>query len=326
MRFMRPMTLKERYYAAIEREIQHIFDDLIYRPLFAALGKNEFTNAIGNALLEALRIGIVWYDDGHFHGRFNAAISSEIRRIGGQFNAKSGLFKLPSSEVPAEARLAQASADVQFRRMHEALVSALSNIDAAAAKIAQSLKERYEQTLSAMEKDLQGNIASAARHYEPEDARSRITIEAKLTDAQKSAIAGEWAENLSKYIKGWTDDNILKLREDIQSPVLAGGRAQSLVKGIEENYQVGRNKAKFLARQETALLMSKLQETRYRDMGITRYRWSTGHDTRVRHDHNLLNGNVYSFSSPPITNRKTGARNNPGEDFNCRCVAIPLID
>jgi uncharacterized protein with gpF-like domain len=39
-----------------------------------------------------------------------------------------------------------------------------------------------------------------------------------------------------------------------------------------------------------------------------------------------LNGHIYSFDDPPVTCQATQAHNNPGEDFRCRCVAIPILD
>ena len=72
-------------------------------------------------------------------------------------------------------------------------------------------------------------------------------------------------------------------------------------------------------------MVSKYRQIRYEDVGIRRYMWSTSGDVRVRHDHKELNGKIFYFDNPPITDKATGARNNPGEDFGCRCVAIPVM-
>lgn len=93
-----------------------------------------------------------------------------------------------------------------------------------------------------------------------------------------------------------------------------------------QQYGASKAKAKFLARQETSLLMSKYQEERFKDLGITHYKWSGADDQRERPDHKLLNGKIFRFDDPPVTNRSTGAKNNPGEDFNCRCIAIAIVD
>ena len=41
--------------------------------------------------------------------------------------------------------------------------------------------------------------------------------------------------------------------------------------------------------------------------------------------HKDLDGKIFEFANPPITNEK-GDRNNPGEDWQCRCEAIPIVE
>ena len=36
-------------------------------------------------------------------------------------------------------------------------------------------------------------------------------------------------------------------------------------------------------------------------------------------------GEIFDFRYPPIDD-PNGSRHNPGENYNCRCVAIPVID
>jgi SPP1 gp7 family putative phage head morphogenesis protein len=50
-----------------------------------------------------------------------------------------------------------------------------------------------------------------------------------------------------------------------------------------------------------------------------RYVWWTRSDARVHPKHRALHGHVFSWSDPP-------ASGHPGEDYNCRCEAIPYID
>lgn len=330
MQTLEPLTLKDRYYAAVEAEIRRILEDLIYRPLLAIINvrintvKRKFNAEIRNslsALRYAISTGDIWYEDGQFKGKFNARTSAAIIKLGGKFNGKTKSYKLARDKVPVELKFAQNEANARYEEMRLKILSTLDNIDVNKIDLMSQLKEEYESTLTHMEGDLHKTIPQKAP-----SAISQIAIEAVLTDAQKSAIAKDWSQNLELYIKGWTQDNILKLRQQIQPHVMAGGRAEGLVKVLEENYGVATRKAKFLARQETALLMSKFQETRYSDMGIKKYRWSTAHDEKVRKDHKALDGKIFAFDLPPVTDRRSGARNNPGQDFNCRCVAIPLFD
>ena len=73
------------------------------------------------------------------------------------------------------------------------------------------------------------------------------------------------------------------------------------------------------------MLTSKFKQAKYQQAGISKYKWSIS-NVRTRPDHRALNGKIFSFDDPPITNQETGDKNNPGEDFGCNCVPIPIID
>lgn len=69
---------------------------------------------------------------------------------------------------------------------------------------------------------------------------------------------------------------------------------------------------------------AKLNEDRQKEAGVERYIWSAGADDRVRPMHRDLDGKTFRWDDPPITNPQ-GDRNHPGQDYQCRCGAIPLM-
>ena len=56
------------------------------------------------------------------------------------------------------------------------------------------------------------------------------------------------------------------------------------------------------------------------------YAWSESGDGRVRDSHKHLNKKRFRWSDPPIVDAKTGRRCHPGQDYQCRCVALPVFD
>lgn len=314
MRQLHALPLRQKYFLAIEKSINKAIADVLFRPLLAVVGipATEILNT-GAALLDAIRDGLVWYERDHFAGQFNSTLTKELRAIGARFNALSRTWSLPSDRIPTDIRFAQAGADDRYAKIRQAFLYTLDNIDVASINKFVNFPEEYGNTIDWMEEDFQKTL-------------SAITIPVKLTEENRKMISQEWGQNLDLYVKDWLSQNIIKLREDVQANAFGGRRASALVDMIQQNYGVSQRKAKFLARQETSLLMSKFRETRYRDIGANRYRWSSSHDERVRHDHKDLNGKIFTWDMPPVTNRRTGARNNPGEDFGCRCVAIALIE
>lgn len=316
MKLLKPIILKPEYYEAIEKEIMRFLHNHFYRPLMLAtqISDDELKND-KDPLADAVRNGTVDYEAGKFTGNFNAAISRQLRELGATFNDKTKSWSLNADKVPVSVSMAKANADFAFEKMRKAVIKTLddSTIDSVFAHhFAHSyLQEKYEQAIQWMNDDFKKTVKS-------------ISIPPQLTGAQKKIIAEEWTNNLKLYIRGWTRENTVALREKVEKNAYAGQRAGNMVKMIKDNYGVAENKAKFLARQETSLLMSKFRETRYKDVGIQKYKWSTSGDQRVRDDHKHLDGKIFFFSSPPIVDKNSGRRGNPGEDFNCRCIARPV--
>jgi len=314
MKYAPVLYLKPQYYEPIEEEIMRLWREVIFKPLIAAakVPEIELMNT-GNALLDAIREGTVWYQDGHFTGDYNSSISKDLRAIGALYNTPSRTWSLERSLLPTDIRMAQAAADARYDSLRHSFLHTLADAKIDSIDRLSDIPDQYIKTIDWMNDD----FVKTLKH---------ITIAPQLTDAQRGIIAAEWGQNLDLYVKGWASQRILEMREKVQANAFDGRRSSQLIDMLKYNYGVSQRKAKFLARQETSLLLSKFRETRYRDAGSNRYRWSTSRDERVRHDHEKLDGKVFQWDQPPITNHWTGKRNNPGEDFGCRCVGIAIFD
>jgi SPP1 gp7 family putative phage head morphogenesis protein len=316
MRQLPPLFLYGRYWAGIERGIIHLLDELLYTPMANILldGDLSIRNSI-SALLNAIKRGRVWYEQGRFHGAYNSQITIELRSLGAHYDRYTESWELPLDHVPPQIFFAMADVNDRIDRVRNKLLTTLGSVDSDVIDHNVETTEQYQATLGMMEGQFMRTLSGL----------DMVSIAPKLTDTQRDNIAKEWGTNLNLNIKGWTDEAILKLRADIQPHVLAGGRAEALVKAIQESRGHTKAKARFLARQETSLLMSKFRETRYKDVGINTYRWHGAMDSRERPDHKALEGQVFSWDSPPVVDKRTGRRCHPGEDYGCRCIAIGLV-
>lgn len=99
-----------------------------------------------------------------------------------------------------------------------------------------------------------------------------------------------------------------------------GALGTNIAKDIQKSFGVSKNKARFIARDQTAKFNSDLSRLRQTSVGVEEYIWSTSRDERVRPTHRAKEGRKFRWSDPPSD---TG---HPGEDFNCRCVAIPVFE
>lgn len=315
MKYGQPLPLKSSYFLSVEAEINKLFFEVLYREIAKILDlpEKELANA-SDTFLDALRSGKIWYEGSQFKGEFNATITRELKAAGAHWNPDAKTWGLAPEKIPNDWRTAMARAANHYDTLKAKLLSALDATDLENIDRASSIPDVYIRTIDRMDHDLKLSVRAAY-----------VGVVPQLTAAQRGIIAAEWGQNLDLYIRDWTQQNILDLREKIQDSALSGRRSSNLIGIIQQNYGVSKHKAKFLARQETSLLLSKFREVRYRDLGVTTYRWSTSNDARVRADHKHLQGKICEFSNPPIVDTQNGRRANPGEDFGCRCVAIPVF-
>jgi SPP1 gp7 family putative phage head morphogenesis protein len=150
------------------------------------------------------------------------------------------------------------------------------------------------------------------------DISGYLGADTEIGAAMKTAVANNVA-----LIKSIPEEYLGKVSAKVQSYFAAGKRWESLAEELERLGDVTYNRARFIARDQASKLNASFNEVRQTQIGITQYVWSTAHDERVRKSHAALDGTTQAWASPPLI---SGEPLNPGEDYNCRCGAIPKID
>lgn len=303
---------KEEYSEPTQKELSYYFYQLFWSEILAAVKDPYFRLNANNALLSAIRKGIIRYSNGEFVGDFNMKTSSELDKFA-KYDGRSKTWKgVPPTSVSATASIANQKA----KALNEKITGLIDRIPDRVSAAVDSLKYSIEKPLSGMN-------AQAS-----EDLKN-IGIVLDITPELSQNIINDYTNNLNISIKNWTPDQTERLREMMEKNVLSGYNRLELIDQISTEYEVSMNKAKFLARQETTLLTSTVRDSRYQGAGIRKYRWSaTGGkagDGRTRDLHRKLHGNIFFYASPPIIDERTGKRGNPGQAYGCRCGAIPQI-
>lgn len=320
------MTLVQRItprlYDGVDDQLEDILYEIIFRSTAEVIaditaqlkGAQEITNAASvESLKAALQSGRVQYYDGVFSGQFSAAISIGLRNIGAKYDRTARVYRINSGAVPNWIKSAATIYQSKARDAHQLILKGLDYTEGALDQLA----DKYA---------IQGQkIADEAYDWWTKSAK-KLEVHIQLGPEAKARFAKDYSENMKLWIKKFSSEQILKLRETVEENAEQGYRFDQLIDRIQSRYSVTKRKAKFLARQETSLFMSKFREQRFKEAGYSAYTWSTSHDERVRDDHKRLNGKVFFYDNPPIVDRSTGRTGNPGEDFNCRCVAIPKLD
>ena len=129
--------------------------------------------------------------------------------------------------------------------------------------------------------------------------------------------------------------NLLDNLQDILHDGFVNGKAiPTLAEEISEEFGLTKRRAELLARDQIGTLNAKLTQRQHEDAGVERYIWEDSNDERVRPCHRELHGKMFDYKNPPemwyVTKSRgvvmTGRHCNPGEDYNCRCVATPVFD
>lgn len=186
---------------------------------------------------------------------------------------------------------------------------------------------------------------------------------AKIASISKSASIRQWkmvvrdtlgidllddyylGEFYEEALRKWIDSNVTKIKSIpsaalndmhgiIYDGYIQGKTLREIQKDIQETYKTSRHQAEMLARDQVSSLNAQLTKMQQKDAGCTHYRWSDSRDSRVRDCHRALNGKIFSWDDPPemwyITKSRgkvyTGRRCHPGEDYCCRCIAIPVFN
>lgn len=311
---VQPIRDKDIYHQIIYREIKALLDRILFDPILKIATSAKIDNNNSSELIAALKTGRITYAENYFTGKFNSKIGIEIRRLGGTFNKIRKAYFLPKEKIPTDIKIAAVQGSSIIKEKIAKINEILSDLQKTSAIQTINFNPQFSAVLFDIDKQYTATMPD------------NIGLPMTLSAFQRETIRREYTENLNKYIQDMTVESTERLREKVLEKVQEGYRASSLVSVIKAQQGVSDRHALFLAKQETSILVSTYRDSRYQEAGVKRYIWSTSHDSRVRHDHKVLDGKQFYFNQPPITNQTTGAKNNPGYDFGCRCVAIPILE
>ena len=319
-RTLAPIYDRAEYSAPAAREMVRQLYELIFRPVFDILNiKAPRINSQAD-IRNALRAGRVFWQEGYFYGQFNSVVGRSLRALGAKFVPSKRAYKLDLADIPMDMRTDLVIGKGLNRSKTERILKHLD--DVSQAKITLGPDDHGDVIMD----DLGIQVIKTFKVL-PES----IQLPYDLTDKQKQDMQEKYNTNMEMFINGWKDEQIERLREKTEANAVLGYRADRLAKIVKNEFSVTEKRARFIARQETSIFVSKYRQLRYEAAGSKDYIWSTSHDERVRHDprggdHRVLDGRRFSWDSPPVVDHATGRTANPGEDFGCRCLALPVIN
>lgn len=151
-----------------------------------------------------------------------------------------------------------------------------------------------------------------------------------------------WANNNFTLIKSLTDEYIKKLNTIVSDGVETGRTWDGIMGDVRKmDRNMTKTRARLITRDQIGKLNGTLSKRRQQEAGLDLYIWRTARDERVRATHRPLNNKICRWDDSSVyadsieqalegnwQNRFTARMyvGIPGQDIQCRCVAIPVFD
>lgn len=306
------VVYKQKYEEIIAHQLFRNLWQMIYKPMFKVLDLRAQNDA--NVILDALKNGQIIFINGGFKGKFNNKLSKELQKIGAKWDRYSKSYKININTLdPAIVKyleLSQRKAQQQLEDISRILDYITMNVDQMVDTML------FNEQVKVVIDDSGNQVKQNVKHLN--------VIVPELSEERKQQIVDNYNHNMQYYIKRWTRERISKMREEVDRAILSGYREDEVKTMLMKEYNIGKNKAIFLARNETNIMLAELKKAMYTEMGFEEFIWKTRLDGLERPEHHKLNNTIWRFDEPPIIDERTGQRGLPGQTYNCRCNLIPV--
>jgi len=194
----------------------------------------------------------------------------------------------------------------------------------AISDIKKTLAKKYTETeLKAIARKKGVSLAEYSRIATEKEFKRVVGVDMFLTDRALADTIEVFSVFNTQLSKSLIEESVNKVQSTVLSGFQSGKRWEEIATSIEDyiDPEVGgiANRARLIARDQISKLNGQVTSERQKELGIDKYRWRTSQDERVRDSHRELEGEIFSWDNPPSVGH-------PGEDFQCRCTAEPILD
>lgn len=317
---IKDFKIKEAYTKLVEKALFSYLWEGIYKPMFEILAlKPVVAKNSMNVIIEALRDGKLIYVDGGFKAKekFTNAQSSQLLKWGAKWDRIKKMYRISVEMLPESLRIYLAEAEIN----NELKINQIQ-------EYLRLVEENMPYIVDSMVFDTEvKTILDDAGNEVKQNVKKIAVIEPELSEQQKAEIARTYTENVRRYvIKDFANERIPEMRRKIQELVLQGYRMDKVQALLQKEYGFMAKKAKFLAQNETTIMLSEYKKVTYKKMGFNKFIWKTILDGKERPLHQALHNTVWSYDDPPIIDERTGVKGLPGQTYNCRCEQVPFSD
>lgn len=156
--------------------------------------------------------------------------------------------------------------------------------------------------------------------------RSQYGVDPTKEDPVRfSQLMERWAKTNALLIQDIPTKTMNQIKDATIETLQSGRNVDDMTTEVydimSERTDVTDSRAKLIARDQVSKLNGALTQQRQRDIGVEGYIWRTVGDERVRDTHEEQDGKFFTWDNPPSETDD----NHPGEDYQCRCWAEPVL-
>ena len=383
MNTLRPVEVSEYYINRIASGMAKYFWENIFKEIFTILNENTISNAGESDLINAIRTGKVWYENGAFRtkARFSNSVSTVLEKMGAKFVR--GSYVIEQTKIPmayinainyAKAHLGivgsqisdfllgldsllanvtleqyvSASVDSAFKKLQLDIIKSAQEkkipvielgivqpnikVPKQKTKEIEAYWKEYDKKANELNKLIlkakkenkdPSGLKAKLKELREEGYRQAPTYDVKIDDIelneQTKKITEDYVYNLKYWVKKWEAKNIIKMRQDVADMVQKGERVPAIQEYFEKRWKVAKDKANFLAVNESHLAGSVIKATSYQELGCNSFVWGRSSSKEKRKLHEEYYGETFTFDNPPIIDEKLGITGLPRQIWNCKC-------
>ena len=189
-------------------------------------------------------------------------------------------------------------------------------------KIDEVFKREQADFLKRLFSDADGKTATLLRTFSIDKQKFFIisrepdakVVHSLYIDDNMAAVRKLYLDNSIDRIKG--EESLLKRRILTKIIDYAEGRTENLELAdlVREGYEGSDKLARLFARDQMQRFNKACMLSTFRSAGVTKVKWVTCGDVRVRSSHKALNGQIFDVNNLP----------SEVDDYNCRCGLVPV--
>ena len=187
----------------------------------------------------------------------------------------------------------------------------------------QYLEEVPTETVEAVAQDQATSVNAYGSKVFQDQVKSVAGINIFTDDRWLKPAVKSFISNNVALIRSISDDYFKDIESLLYTSLEAGKTNKEIERLIVERTGVSKSRARLIARDQTGKFYSNCNAKRATSIGVEKYRWSTSMDERVRSSHQEVSNKIFTYQEGAVIDGRPNVH--PGQDIQCRCVAIPIL-